>query len=883
MAAKAVTKSRTDTRFQSTRLCLALSLLLVSACFGHQVDVHQLMSLEAGKRATRLQSFLRAFDLTCTSLASPVSMNAEAKERMYSPLFGNDSWETSSTFLAYANGSPVDMIRLGSILEDEGTNWCNHFYTPTSATTGRPLDFFAANLALETACQSSPIDAAKWATGSRPLAGANQSLLSSARHYLIGAFTTSDPLNRKLHLGRAFTALGHAIHLVQDMTQPSHTRNDAHACACSILPLPNAGPLSCSAFELWGSQNSKSVSKYVERVGEINGIRSLNEAIVQEANFSARNFFSDEARSWKTILGNMDLIVGSDDYVRHASGELEGIRIARMWPRGTPMAMPRPANEFRINDQTAHLLMDASINDEGVLSDNASVLWPRAVVASAEVLNYFFRAQIIADLDVDRCDAIGITIKLKNNSEDANGSNGSACTLGYLNRGALLVSIIDPNTNQLTPLSLDEVSCSVDRLEPGEEAFVRIRRPLSDFTQKAVLCVYIGRESTVVDGIEEPLDPFAACVVGTPMKVFAGASARLDGEDLEIVKFFGDKAVHRVSQPCEFAEDGTIRHEKQCSETNSSEPSHRVALSLQPETEGRGSCHVEQTYGNCRVVSSDNINQGVATIPLLLPKPNLRVGCVAYCWLRDDQELRVRTNGANLEGSVEVASITGVSRELPLSGYSEIVLNSHELSKSVSPVGRNELLKSLEKLSNLSATIRQQANAMIPGMPQIEAPERKTDCDFNQESWFLGEGQFDPQSQLVSPFAGSPCPTMNSGLDIGLGATDAILQDRVLVFVIIKADVISVPGEATGDLCWDIHISDRMTSRPSPSPNFCSGFSASSTRVQSKSAGSPLGAGSPSSVPNPYVSPNSGYQSEDSPYKDSSPYKQGTNDAKGKP
>lgn len=56
----------------------------------------------------------------------------------------------------------------------------------------------------------------------------NQYDWHAARDAYLQAFTAGSRTDRTNALGNAFYALGHVIHLVQDLGQPQHTRNDAH-------------------------------------------------------------------------------------------------------------------------------------------------------------------------------------------------------------------------------------------------------------------------------------------------------------------------------------------------------------------------------------------------------------------------------------------------------------------------------------------------------------------------------------------------------------------------------------------------------------------------------------------------------------------------------
>ena len=63
----------------------------------------------------------------------------------------------------------------------------------------------------------------------------NQFSVPDAREYQYQSLTTSSPTERDQFTARFFRTLGHVLHLVEDMAQPQHTRNDPHAGCMSAL------------------------------------------------------------------------------------------------------------------------------------------------------------------------------------------------------------------------------------------------------------------------------------------------------------------------------------------------------------------------------------------------------------------------------------------------------------------------------------------------------------------------------------------------------------------------------------------------------------------------------------------------------------------------
>jgi hypothetical protein len=131
--------------------------------------------------------------------------------------------------------SPMGWIATGSREEDAGPSRrsCNHFYTVTPA---RQLDPGAPGLSdfSETLGVGwwGTVNAFKWTTdpaAREPLYGAlNSYSWANARTEQYEAFTMATQSGRENKLADMLCALGHIMHLNQDMSHPDHVRNDEH-------------------------------------------------------------------------------------------------------------------------------------------------------------------------------------------------------------------------------------------------------------------------------------------------------------------------------------------------------------------------------------------------------------------------------------------------------------------------------------------------------------------------------------------------------------------------------------------------------------------------------------------------------------------------------
>lgn len=64
--------------------------------------------------------------------------------------------------------------------------------------------------------------------GTKVSPGINQESWVKARNYYYDALTKSAKADREGNLARTFYAIGKVSHLLQDLSQPEHVRNDAH-------------------------------------------------------------------------------------------------------------------------------------------------------------------------------------------------------------------------------------------------------------------------------------------------------------------------------------------------------------------------------------------------------------------------------------------------------------------------------------------------------------------------------------------------------------------------------------------------------------------------------------------------------------------------------
>lgn len=221
---------------------------------------------------------------------------------------------------------------------------------------------------------------------------------------------------KHLNFGLMFKGLGHQIHLVQDMSNPEHTRNDNHPIAtieswaeehyhdiidgfCKTPLFPD--------IDLETSVNDPSTGTTLSPIARLTDAdvyipeNTFPSATMQQglSEYSNSNFFSN------------DTIFSSDfPYPSIANADISKIFIkinTEYKPDEKGAYLPKtndgdPITHFLrlpyLKKYTTTTLLDLSYLDEICFKDYTSMLIPRAVGYSTELINYFFRGEIEVSL-----------------------------------------------------------------------------------------------------------------------------------------------------------------------------------------------------------------------------------------------------------------------------------------------------------------------------------------------------------------------------------------------------------------------------------------------------------------------------------------------------
>ncbi|HEY6214517.1 MAG TPA: hypothetical protein VIW45_19625, partial [Vicinamibacterales bacterium] len=187
------------------RIALALLALAIAApSFAYKEEVHRVISLKAFDR-----------------------MTADLKLHL-----GVEKFAT-------AGGTQLRVLMgQGAYDEDAGINSLNHFLDPVhnaAPLSVRPMGCIPAG--------QNARDWAIWAAN-------NNYCTEAARYDYQVAVLGPNAATRDAALNHLFLSLGHSIHLVQDMAQPEHVRNDQHLPFATKYLLDNG--TQASIYEEWG-------------------------------------------------------------------------------------------------------------------------------------------------------------------------------------------------------------------------------------------------------------------------------------------------------------------------------------------------------------------------------------------------------------------------------------------------------------------------------------------------------------------------------------------------------------------------------------------------------------------------------------------------------
>jgi hypothetical protein len=297
-----------------------------------------------------------------------------------------------------------DWVKYGSLKEDAGNvftaYYYHHFHDPLA------LSWNQAGLSTWY----------PWINGMSSILWAQNTFnlwnWQKARDYYYLALTSSTNTQRNENFAKTFKGLGHIIHLIQDVAQPAHVRNDPH-------PLDDKGIV--PQFENWAKSHdvssfisnpvfpsvslNTSVGGYIPitQLWDTNQYTGSNPPFgtnIGLSEYTNANFFSEDTINasnfpypdiTKTTVTEKTAPSGiyqRQYYLKNCCGETKG-------SQGYLLAAVDYLDYYRQQyPSLSFALPRIPVLDNNVYSDYASLLLPRAVGYSAGLLNYFFRGKI---------------------------------------------------------------------------------------------------------------------------------------------------------------------------------------------------------------------------------------------------------------------------------------------------------------------------------------------------------------------------------------------------------------------------------------------------------------------------------------------------------
>lgn len=255
----------------------------------------------------------------------------------------------------------------GAKSEDNGARWLNHFYDPIN-NKGWGIYLRSKNWAQSPGAQIA---------SAMPDYGVvrNLSTITIAEKDLANNQTWQQAIYQYIQgdKQKAFYALGHVLHLIQDSSVPAHTRNDGH-WAISKETRDN--------YEYYAADFSEQAHlKFINQINGLPKLDSLDDVFNGLANYSNNNFVSDDtifdAYKYPRWTSFKDIIIGRNLLRYYYFGDY------RLYKK-IDIAIYRISGNFKFKT-------NYTLDDQLIIQDYWSRLAPKAVEYSAATIDLFFR------------------------------------------------------------------------------------------------------------------------------------------------------------------------------------------------------------------------------------------------------------------------------------------------------------------------------------------------------------------------------------------------------------------------------------------------------------------------------------------------------------
>lgn len=350
-------------------------------------------------------------DVTHADMSQYAAENSVLDKNKGDYLFNNLGFEggLEKKFKWNIEKNVTEWLRQGAVEEDAGTKtealagkarYLNHFYNPLKPWLDAGLTGFFSG-------ESSVLWSQDGVKQTNAVGGdwSWQTIRSNYRK----ALTSITNTDRQVFFAQTFRGLGQQIHLIQDMAQPAHVRNDAH-------PTDDSGKI--PGFEFWAKRPDNepivkplmanpifptidspiTISRFYD-TDQYDGTNPSTSLTLGLAEYTNANFASED-----TITSFPYPRLNDMQYYEELTGTWGSFYKYRKYYRktGGGEKIEHFANAGRLTKylDTYTVLQTNTLGlDDKVYSDYAEKLIPRAVGYSAELLNYFFRGKIFMEKD----------------------------------------------------------------------------------------------------------------------------------------------------------------------------------------------------------------------------------------------------------------------------------------------------------------------------------------------------------------------------------------------------------------------------------------------------------------------------------------------------
>ncbi len=365
--------------------------------------------------------------------------------------------------------SDTKLVIQGSIDEDAGTRWLQHFYDPAhnrGLTLGKNELFKDRELAaIIGGAQSKFLSSKEWANDTSAQAGGVSGLTAGVVRSYFGSkddFTWDKAIYEYAwgDKNKGLQSLGHVLHLLEDATVPDHTRNDPHP------PVLDLG----SPYESWTSKFNP------ENISLVDGLIAKNEKPIQlnsisdyfdkMAAYSNANFSSKDTicvSDYSSPIPNFEKReTSSDGQTYFFSYKTQGSDIYRLYARSADSEW---FSVVKNNDKGCKYFLDDG--DSLILSDYWDRLSKQAVLNGAGAVKLFF----------DEVDKEKQTKILFNKNKSLLGKAVSATGKGIVKAADFFASAAKATVKRVDNIAAKAVDKTKQQLSNISAAFSNANKP----------------------------------------------------------------------------------------------------------------------------------------------------------------------------------------------------------------------------------------------------------------------------------------------------------------------------------------------------------------------------------------------------------------------